>query len=87
MTATNQPDRSPAPGIIPSPPHLNDNLAWPPATSRKPDDPKPQRRNPVKIAFARVMSALHGDKYVVDAYPTAGHEDAAPSDDTGPRAR
>jgi hypothetical protein len=33
----------------------------------------------------RVMSALHGDKYMVDAYPTAGHEDAAPFEDGGPR--
>jgi len=85
MTATNLPDRSPAPGIIPAPPQLNDNLSWPPAASRKPAERKPGRRNPVRIALDRVMSALHGDKYMVDAYPTAGHEDAAPFEDGGPR--
>jgi hypothetical protein len=85
MTTTTQPDRSPAPGIIPEPPHLNDNLAWPPAAARKPAERKPGRRNPARIAFDRVMSALHGDKYMVDAYPTAAHEDAATSEDGGPR--
>jgi hypothetical protein len=32
-----------------------------------------------------VMSALHGDKYMVDAYPAADHGDAATSADGGPR--
>jgi hypothetical protein len=62
MTDTNQPDRSPAPGIIPTPPYLNDNLAWPPATSRSPAERKPGRRSPVRVAFAKVMSALQGDR-------------------------
>jgi hypothetical protein len=85
--ATNQSDRSPAPGIIPEPPRLNENVAWPSRASRKPAERKPGPRNPVRVAFTKVMSALHGDKYMVDAYPTAGHEDAATSDDAEPRAR
>jgi len=31
------------------------------------------------------MSALHGQKYMVDAYPAAGPEDSAQSDDAGSR--
>jgi hypothetical protein len=87
MTAIDQSARSPAPGVIPEPPHLNDNLSWPPAASRPPAERKPGPRNPVKIAFTRVMSALHGDKYMVEAYPPAGHEDAAPADEAGSRER
>jgi hypothetical protein len=87
MTATNQPDRSPAPGIIPEPPHLNDNLAWPSAASKKPAGRKPRRRNPVRLGFAKVVSALHGDKYMVGAYPAPGPEDAARSNDAESRAR
>jgi hypothetical protein len=33
------------------------------------------------------MSALHGDKYMVDAYPPAKREDAAALGDAGSRAR
>ncbi len=88
MTATDQSVRSPAPGVIPEPPHLNDNLSWPPAASRKPGERKPGPRNPVRIAFTRVMSALHGDKYMVGAYQTEDHDgDAAPSDEAGLRER
>ena len=83
MTTTDQPDRSAAPGIIPEPPHLNDNLAWPSAASRKPDERKPGPRNPIRIAVTRVMSALRGDKYMVDAYRTADNEDTAASDEAG----
>ena len=85
--ATNQSDRSPAPGIIPEPPHVNENVAWPSAASRRPAERKPRRRNPVRVAFTKVMSALHGDKYMVDAYSTGGHEHAATPDDTAPPAQ
>jgi hypothetical protein len=85
MTTTDQPDRSLAPGIIPEPPHLNDTLAWPPAASIKPHERKPRRRNPARIALDRVMSALHGDRYMVDAYPAAGPEGSVRSDDAGSR--
>jgi hypothetical protein len=87
MTATSQSDRSPAPGIIPEPPHLNDHPPWPPAASRKPAQHKPGRRNPVRIAFDKVMSALHGDKYMVGAYPAPDPEDAGSSDDAESPAR
>jgi hypothetical protein len=87
MTANRQSDRSPAPGIIPEPAHLRTEVVSPSAAPRKPDTPKPGRRNPVKIAFDRVMGALHGDKYMVDAYPPTEREDAAASDDAGSRAR
>jgi hypothetical protein len=80
MTATNQPDLSPAPGIIPGPVRVHDDPAPPTASTEKRDSGKPGQRNPFRIAFTRVMSALHGDKYMVDAYPAAGLEAAAPSD-------
>ena len=77
MTATNQSDRSPAPGIIPEPAHVSSDVAPLTAATEKPDERKPGRRNPVRIAAAKVMSALRGDKYMVDAYPAAEREDAA----------
>ena len=86
MTANSQSDRSPPPGIIPEPAHLSSALASPSAASRKPDNPKPGRRNPVSIALAKVAHALTGDKYMVDAYPSAEREDAAASDAAGSRA-
>ncbi len=75
MTATNQSNRSPAPGIIPDPVHVHDDPAA--LTAARRGGSKPGRRNPLGIAAARVMSALHGDKYMVDAYPAAGPEHAA----------
>ena len=85
MTAS-QPDRSPAPGIIPDPVHIhNDDGAVTVATGRR-GGRKPKRRNPLRIAAATAMSALHGDKHMVDAYPAAEREDVATPDDTGPRA-
>jgi hypothetical protein len=87
MTANSQTDRSPAPGIIPEPAHLSREVASPSAATRKLDNPKPGRRNPVSIALAKVARALRGDKYMVDAYPPAEGEGAATSDDSGARAR
>jgi hypothetical protein len=86
MTPTDQPDRSPAPGIIPGPVHVSDGAAAPAAATEKRDEPK-GRRNPVRTALAKVMSALHGDKYMVDAYPAAGPESAGRSDDARSRTR
>jgi hypothetical protein len=87
MTATNQSDRSPAPGIIPEPTHLTSDAAPLTGATEKRGEHETGRGNPARIAFDKVMSALHGDKHMVDAYPTAGHEDAAPADDAGARAR
>ncbi len=85
MTATSQPDRSPAPGIIPDPVHVHDDPA-PPATAKR-KATHARRRNPLRVATNAVMSTLHGDKYMVDAYPAAGPDHAAASDDAGPRPR
>ena len=79
MTATNQSDRSPAPGIIPEPPHISSDGAPLTATIEKAHNPKPGRPNVLRIAVAKLISALRGDKYMIDAYPPARHEDAATS--------
>jgi hypothetical protein len=86
MTATSQPDRSPAPGIIPHPVEVYDDPAAATAATGQRDDAEPGWRNPVRLAAARVMSALRGDKYMIDAYPAPGHEDAATRHDAEPRA-
>ncbi len=86
MTATSQPDRSSAPGIIPQPVEVYDDPATPTAATEQRDDAKPGRRNPVRLAAAKVMSALRGDKYMIDAYPASGDEDAATQRDAEPRA-
>lgn len=63
-----------APGIISEPAEVQaDDL--PTAPNKQRDDSKPGRRNPVRLAATKVMSALRGDKYMVDAYPAAGRED------------
>jgi hypothetical protein len=85
MTATNQPDGSPAPGIIPGPVHLSGDAGPVTAVTDERDEPK-RRRNPVRIAAAKVISALRGDKYMVDAYPIASHEDPVVSGNTESRA-
>jgi hypothetical protein len=86
-TTTNQPDRSSAPGILPEPAHVSDDAAPLTAAAGK-RDPAPERRNPVReAAVAKVMSALRGDKYMVDPYPAAESEDSAASDNAGSRAR
>jgi len=41
--------------------------------------PEPRRRNPAKRAAAKVVSALRGDKYMVNAYPAAEREDESTS--------
>jgi hypothetical protein len=86
MTATNQPDLSPAPGIIPEPARVTSDAIPLTAVTEKRDRPKSGRRNPVRTAIATVVSALRGDKYMVDAYPTAGSERGAPSGDADPHA-
>jgi hypothetical protein len=73
MTATRQPDHTPAPGIIPQP--------VPPAATEQRDEPTLGPRNPVRLAAAKVMSALRGDKYMVDAYPADGRADSAAPED------
>jgi hypothetical protein len=76
MTAINEPDRSPAPGIIPDPVHVHDDPGAPTAATQQRGGRKPERLNPVSAAAA-VTSALRGGKYTVDAYPAAGKAHAA----------
>ena len=84
MTATNQPDQSPAPGLVPAPAYPSSNAVAPAA---KPQNPNPGRRNPLMVVAARVMSALRGDKYMVDAYPPAAPEHPVASDHAGSEAQ
>jgi len=56
--STSERTSSPPPGVIPGPIHVTVDPA-----------PSPQRRN----VFARLLRAVRGDKYMVDAYP-AGEE-------------
>ena len=76
MTATNPSEPSPAPGIIPEPAHVSSDAAPPTATIEKAGNPKPGRPNLLRIGAAKLISALRGDKYMIDAYPPARHEDA-----------
>jgi hypothetical protein len=85
MTATSQPDRSPAPGIIPDPVHVHDLLGTPTPANGKTARANAERRNPARIGLAKVASAIRGDKYMVDAYPAAGREHAVAPDDAGSR--
>jgi|SRR5215211_2690464 len=56
---TSEPTGSPVPGVIPEPIRVReDPVTIDPA-------PSPRRRNPV----SKLLSALRGDKYMVDAYP------------------
>ena len=79
MTATNQSEPSPAPGIIPEPAHVNSDTAPLNAAIEKANNSKLGRRNLLRTAGAKLISALRGDKYMVDAYPPARQEDAATS--------
>ena len=85
MNATNQSDRSPAPGIIPEPAHVNSQAAPLSAAIEKAGNPKPGRPNLLRIAVSKLISALRGDKYRIDAYPPARHDDAKASDAAGKR--
>ncbi len=87
MTATNQHDRPPVAGILPEPPHLNGDTAGPTAPTGRRSAPKQGRANPVSIVLGKLVSALRGDKYMVGAYPSDAHGDAAAPDDRGSRAR
>jgi hypothetical protein len=78
--ATDQPDRSPAPGVIFEPAHVRHD-APPTAASERQNENRLNRRNPVSLMAAKVMSAFRGDKHMVSAHPDTDREDAAPLDD------
>jgi hypothetical protein len=83
---TIEPTGSPVPGVIPEPARVHhddtvaahERLASTPTTSgtSKPAS-SPGRRNPARIVLARLLSTIRGDKYMVDAYPPAGHRAVA----------
>jgi hypothetical protein len=62
---------SPAPGIIPEPSLVQDE----PAASRRRSSRRAAgtttRRAARRTPLARLMAALRGDKYMIDAYPPA----------------
>ena len=87
MTATNQSEPSPAPGIIPEPAHVNSDAAPLTPAIERAHNPKLGRPNLLRTGGAKVISALRGDKYMIDAYPPARHEDAKASDAEEARAQ
>ena len=82
---TIEPTGSPVPGVIPEPVRAHRDTvaaherpaATPTASGTTKPASSPGRRNPASIALARLLSALRGDKYMVDAYPPAWHGAAA----------
>ena len=82
---TIEPTGSPVPAVIPEPVRVHRDTvaaherlaATPTASGTTKPAPSPGRRNPASTAIARLLSALRGDKYMVDAYPPAWHGAAA----------
>ena len=82
---TIEPTGSPVPGVIPEPVRVHRDTvaaherlaATPTASGATKPASSPGRRNLASIALARLLSALRGDKYMVDAYPPAWHGAAA----------
>lgn len=86
MTAANPRDRPPVPGLSERAHRGGDNARLTAPTEDQ-DVPKRRRGNPVRIVLGKVMSALRGDKYMVDAYPPTSRGHAAAPDNRGSRAR
>jgi hypothetical protein len=82
---TIEPTGSPVPGVIPEPVRAHRDTvaaherpaATPTASGTTKPASSPGRRNLASIALARLLTALRGDKYLVDAYPPAWHGAAA----------
>ena len=82
---TIEPTGSPAPGVIPEPVRVHRDTvaaherlaATPTASGTTKPASSPGRRSLASTALARLLSALRGDKYMVDAYPPAWHGAAA----------
>jgi hypothetical protein len=78
---TIEPTGSPVPGMIPEPVRVrHDSVATHErltASGTTMPASSPGRRNPASIVLARLLSAIRGDKYMVDAYPPAWHGAAA----------
>jgi hypothetical protein len=92
---TIEPPGSPVPGVIPEPVRVHHDTvaaherlaATPTARGTIKPGSSPGRRNLASIALARLLSALRGDKYMVDAYPPAWHGAARARDDVTPPSR
>jgi hypothetical protein len=82
---TIEPTGSPVPGVIPEPVRVHHDtvaaperlIATPTASGTTKLASFPGRRNPASIVLARLLSAIRGDKYMVDAYPPAWHRAVA----------
>jgi hypothetical protein len=77
-----EPAGSPVPGVIPEPWRVHHDPAGgherPPATSGTTVPASSAvRRNPARSLLARLLSAIRGDRYMVDAYPPDWHGGAA----------
>ncbi len=73
---------SPAPGIIPEPARVHEQPAAPAGRAARraagrANKPAPRKPSPLSILLARVLSVIHGDKYMVGAYPPEWDENAA----------
>ena len=82
---TIEPTGSPVPEVIPEPLRVHQDTvaaherlaATPTASGTTKPASSPGRRNPASIVLAKLLSAVRGDKYMVDAYPPAWHGAAA----------
>jgi hypothetical protein len=82
---TIEPTGSPVPGVIPEPVRVHHDTvaaherltATPTASGTTMPASSPGRRNPASIVLAKLLSAIRGDKYMVDANPPAWHGAAA----------
>jgi hypothetical protein len=72
---TIEPSGSPVPGVVPEPlrVHHDTIAAYERLTASGTTMPAslPGRWSPASIALAKVLSAIRGDKHMVDAYPPA----------------
>jgi hypothetical protein len=85
-----EPTGSPVPGVIPEPVRVHHDPAArrerlharsPTSGTTVPASPS-GRRNPARILLAKLLSAIRGDKYMIDAYPPGWHGGtAAPTGD------
>jgi hypothetical protein len=82
---TIEPTGSPVPGLIPEPVRVRHDsvaaqarpIATPTASGTTMPASSAGRRNPASIVLANLLSAIRGDKHMVDAYPPAWHSAAA----------
>jgi hypothetical protein len=73
---TGEPSGSPVPGVIPEPIRVRHDAVAANERDGVPTDQgsSPRRRNVARGPLAKLLSALRGDKYMVDAYPPARDE-------------